>query len=224
MERTMSTKGLEFLSAEEGLVLKPYNDSAGHATVGVGHLLHRGPVTAADRARYANFTRVDAIRLLKQDVAIAEAAVNRLVKVPLNQNEFEALVSLAFNIGTGERGFAGSTVLRKLNAEDRKAAAEAFLMWRIGGPGLIHRRHRERRLFLRPAERDDPLAFLTAGERVWVQEYDTLKAQDQDRPRRSALRQAMLAQRKKIWRAAQLDGWERSHRRDRYDVLRARTA
>jgi lysozyme len=224
----LSSSGLEFLSQEEGLVLKPYNDSAGHATVGVGHLIHRGPVTAADRARYGNFTRADAIKLLKRDAAIAEDAVNQLVNVPINRNEFHALVSLVFNIGAGERGFAGSTVLRKLNANDRRSAADAFLMWRIGGAGLINRRKRERKIFLTPmvaeATIENPASFLTAGEQAWVSEYDELKAKDQDRPRRSALREAMTQQRKKIWRAAQESGWDKAHRKERYDLLRARTA
>ena len=144
----MSAKGLAFLSVQEGLRTDPYNDSAGHATIGVGHLIHRGPVTAADRARFSGFTRADAVRLLREDVASRERAVSRLVDVALNQNEFDALVSLVFNIGEGEKGFAGSTVRRKLNAGDRRGAADAFLMWKIGGPGLIFRRQRERTLFL----------------------------------------------------------------------------
>lgn len=147
----MSSKGLSFLSNEEGLRTHPYNDSAGHATIGVGHLIHRGRVTAADQERFRNFTRADAVRLLREDVSSRERAVNRLVGVPVNQNEFDALVSLVFNIGEGEKGFAGSTVRRKLNSGDRGGAADAFLMWRVGGPGLINRRKRERSLFLSPA-------------------------------------------------------------------------
>ncbi|MGH3995455.1 MAG: lysozyme, partial [Pseudonocardiaceae bacterium] len=131
----MSAKGLELLSREEGLRTEPYNDSAGHATIGVGHLIHHGPVTAADRARFRGFTRADALRLLRSDVVSRERAVSRLVNVSLHQNEFDALVSLVFNIGEGQKGFAGSTVRRELNAGDRRAAADAFLMWKRGGPG-----------------------------------------------------------------------------------------
>lgn len=144
----MSANGLAFLSREEGLRTEPYNDSAGHATIGVGHLIHRGPVTAADRAKFRGFTRADAVALLRRDVSSRERAVDRLVHVGLSQNEFDALVSLVFNIGEGEAGFAGSTVRRKLNAGDRHGAADAFLMWKRGGPGLIFRRRRERALFL----------------------------------------------------------------------------
>ncbi len=218
----MSKEGLAFLSREEGLRLEPYNDSAGHATIGVGHLIHRGPVTAADRRRYAGFTRADAIRLLRRDVAQREAAVDRLVRVELNQNEFDALVSLVFNIGEGAKGFAGSTVLRLLNAADRRGAADAFLMWKIGGPGLIHRRRRERALFLRPAA--DPLAVLMDNERRWVREYDELKRADRDRERRKRLREAMRRQRKRIWRAARESGWDTANRRERYRLLKERTS
>jgi lysozyme len=144
-----SAKGLAFISNEEGLRTTPYNDSAGHATVGVGHLIHFGPVSPADRAKFRGFTRADAIRLLRKDITSVERGVSRLVNVSLNQNEFDALVSLTFNIGEG--GFGGSTARRKLNAGDRRGAADAFLMWKIGGPGLIFRRRRERTLFLSAA-------------------------------------------------------------------------
>src|SRR4051794_38875153 len=95
-----SKHGLAFLSREEGCVLRPYNDSAGNATIGVGHLLHRGPVTAADRARYAHFSYADAMALLRRDVQAAENAVDQ-THAKLNQNEYDALVSLTFNIGVG---------------------------------------------------------------------------------------------------------------------------
>jgi GH24 family phage-related lysozyme (muramidase) len=216
----MSAEGLTFLSQEEGLRLAPYNDSAGHATIGVGHLIHRGPFTAADVQRYAGFTRADAIRLLKADVAEREAAVERMVTVALNQNEFNALVSFVFNIGTG--AFGTSTLLRKLNAGDRRGAADQFLRWIVGGAGLAGRRKRERALFLSGAT--DPLAVMTPTERRWCQEYDRLKAADQNRPRRGSLRRAMQSQRKRIWRAAQGEGgWETAHRRERYAELMKRT-
>lgn len=162
----LGATGLAFIAREEGLRLQPYNDSAGHATVGVGHLIHRGPVTAADRARYRSFTRADAIRLLRKDVASREAAVRQRVRVRLNQHEFDALVSLVFNIGAG--AFATSTVLRELNAGNRRKAADAFLMWRRGGPGLIFRRRRERLVFLQPLPSVVSLAVLSETERHYA--------------------------------------------------------
>lgn len=221
----LNAEGLAFLSREEGLRTVPYNDSAGHATIGVGHLIHHGPVTAADLRRYRGFTRADAIRLLKSDVASREKAVERLVRVPLNQNEFTALVSLVFNIGVG--AFASSTVLRRLNVGDRRGAADAFLMWRRGGPGLIFRRRRERVLFLTPA-RIDPLTLLNKTERRWCVEYDRLDkmARNEKRTRRlEALRRAMARQAKAIKAAAEAesDGWERENRRVRFRELRSRS-
>jgi hypothetical protein len=69
----------------------------------------------------------------------------------------------------------------------------------------------------------DPLRVCTPTERRWCQEYDRLKKADQDRPRRGSLRKAMKRQRKRIWRAAQEGGWEKAHRRERYDQLMKRT-
>jgi lysozyme len=218
----MSANGLGRLTSEEGLRIEPYNDSAGHATIGVGHLIHRGGVTGADRTRFAAFKRADALALLADDVRSRERFVDDVVKVALNQNEFDALVSLVFNIGTG--AFAGSTVLRRLNAGARRAAADAFLMWVVGGPGLANRRKRERAFFLTGASEQDPFAGFTASERRWIREYDHLKADGADEQRRSVLRRVMTEQRKRIWRAAQASGWATANRQARYRSLLARTS
>jgi GH24 family phage-related lysozyme (muramidase) len=83
-----------------------------------------------------------------------ERGVAAAVKVPLNQNEFDALVSLAYNIGIA--AFRRSTVLKRLNRGDRRGAAEAFGLWNKGGGrvlrGLVSRRKREAALFLKPVE------------------------------------------------------------------------
>jgi lysozyme len=84
-----------------------------------------------------------------------EGYVNRAVKVKLTQNQFDALVSLVYNIGPPN--FNGSTLLRKLNAGDYAGAADQFLVWnkgRVGRKlvvisGLVNRRNAERQLFLR---------------------------------------------------------------------------
>ena len=85
------------------------------------------------------------------DLARFEKAVNDAVKVPLNQNQFNALVSLAYNIG--EKAFAGSTLVKRLNEGNYKAAADQFLVWvNAGGKrmqGLINRRNKEREVFLK---------------------------------------------------------------------------
>ena len=85
------------------------------------------------------------------DLKRFEASVNNLVKVPLSQNQFDALVSLVYNIGSGN--FASSTLLKKLNAKDYAGAAEQFPRWNKGGgkvmKGLVRRRDAERALFLK---------------------------------------------------------------------------
>jgi lysozyme len=217
----LSAAGLVRLTSEEGLRLDPYEDSAGHATIGVGHLIHFGGVTVADRARFAQFGRADALALLAADVGPRERFVDDAVTVSLNQNEFDALVSFVFNIGTG--AFARSTALRRLNAGARREAADAMALFDAGGAGLAKRRARERELFLSPVREPDPLARYTASERRWIREYDQLRADGADPERRSALRRVMTEQRKRIWRAAQATGWAPANRRARYESLLART-
>jgi lysozyme len=151
----ISRRGVDLIASFEGFVPYAYNDAAGHATAGYGRLLHFGPVTAADVAKYGNrsaprLSRSKARQMLREDIHEKAADhVRRLVKVKLTQNEFDALVSLVFNIGPG--GFASSTVLRELNKGHRKRAGLAFLMWsKAGGQtllGLLRRRRAERKLF-----------------------------------------------------------------------------
>lgn len=85
---------------------------------------------------------------MASDLKKFEAAVNK-VTVALNQNQFDALVSLTYNIGTG--AFASSTLLKKLNAGDYKGAAAQFDVWNKAGgkrmQGLVNRRSTERKLF-----------------------------------------------------------------------------
>lgn len=98
----------------------------------------------------------EAERLLRSDLQEVERGTQRLVEVPLNANEFSALVSLAYNIGLAN--FSKSTVLKRLNAGNRFGAADAFGLWikaRVAGrsvilPGLRRRRAAERALFLKP--------------------------------------------------------------------------
>lgn len=145
-------RGRALIKHFEGSVPYAYSDPVGHATFGVGHLIHTGPVTKADQQRWGTRQRprpdlVDTT--LRADLVPREKAVQRLVKVRLRQHEFDALVSLLFNIGEGN--FAASTVLRELNKGHRYRAGLAFLMWnRAGGRvllGLSRRRRAERRLF-----------------------------------------------------------------------------
>ena len=150
-----SKRGLQKLASEEGCLLSVYHckpDPAETWTVGVGHVilpgdnLHPGDTITRDRA----------MQLLASDVQKCEDCIARTVTVPLTQNQYDALVSLIFNIGVGDatRGFTGSTVRTRLNAGLYNEAADHFLDWRRAGADpnfLLSRRQRERQLFLEPS-------------------------------------------------------------------------
>ena len=96
-------------------------------------------------------TQEQAMEYLQHDLRSFEKTVNDSVKAPLTQNQFDALVSLAYNIGS--TAFKNSTLLKKLNAKDYLGAADQFLVWNKGGgkvlKGLVRRREVERALFLK---------------------------------------------------------------------------
>lgn len=118
------------------------------------------------------WTREEAEVRLRAELAKFEAGVVRLTTVPLNQNQFDALVSFTYNVGLG--AFERSTLRKKLNAGDYRGAASAFKLWNKGGgrvlPGLVNRRAREATLFLtpmdEPAEPDMPQAVEPSAEPV----------------------------------------------------------
>lgn len=139
MAITAST--IDYITEEEGFRNKAYKDSKGLWTIGVGHLIKK------DEPHLLNAVLSDqeVKDLLKSDLKWCSEAVESSVKVPLNQNQFDALYSLCFNIG--ETNFKKSTVVRRLNTGDYKGAADAILMW--NKPAVLEkRRRRERELFL----------------------------------------------------------------------------
>jgi lysozyme len=133
--------GLALIKAFEGLKLNAYRCAAGVWTIGYGHTLGVNPGDT--------LTEQAADLFLRQDAAVAEASVNRYVNVPLTQNQFNALVSFVFNLGSGN--FRNSTLLKKLNAGDYQGAGEELLRWVRAGdstlPGLVRRRAVEKTLF-----------------------------------------------------------------------------
>lgn len=139
----ISKKGLDLIKQFEGLELKAYKDSVGVVTIGYGST---GPHVSMGMV----INQEQAESLLKQDVSRFEKGVSEIVKVPLNQNQFDALVSFSFNLGLGN--LKSSTLLKKLNAKDYQGAADEILRWnRAGGKvlaGLTRRRIAERDLFL----------------------------------------------------------------------------
>jgi lysozyme len=132
---------LEFITKEEGFKNKAYKDSKGLWSVGVGHLIKK------DETYLLNATLSDqeVEDLLRSDLRWCSEAVESSVKVPLTQNQFDALYSLCYNIGG--TAFKNSTVVKRINTNDLKGAADAILMW-SKQPELLPRRKRERALFL----------------------------------------------------------------------------
>ena len=143
---TTSQNGREMIESFEGCALTAYQDGRGIWTIGFGH------VDPAVVVAGLTCTQGEADAWMAFDLHAAESAINRLVTVPLDQNQFDACVSLCYNIGQGN--FQTSTVCRKLNMGDTEGAADAFLMWdKINGEvsqGLVNRRTAERLLFITP--------------------------------------------------------------------------
>jgi len=137
-----SQAGIDLIKSFEGLRLAAYQDSVGVWTIGYGHT---GTARPGQR-----ITEQQAEALLREDVASFEQCVMRAVKAPLDQHQFDALVSFAFNLGCG--ALSRSTLLKKLNGLDYSGAADEIPRWnRAGGNvlrGLVRRRAAERDLFL----------------------------------------------------------------------------
>jgi lysozyme len=153
----VSSAGLALVASFEGLRLAPYQDVAGVWTIGYGHTLDVVPET------HKLASAASAKMLLRTDLTIYASAVRRLVRAPLTQRQFDALVSLAYNIGIG--AFEGSTLRKQLNAEHYARAANQFLVWnRAGGkvrPGLVARRKTERAMFLAGSNRGTKIVART---------------------------------------------------------------
>ena len=133
----------------EGLELTSYPDTGGIWTIGFGSTINKDTGQAIKQGDKIDVATAE--RWLKQDIAEREKKIKGLIKVPVTANMKAALVSLAYNIGTG--AFASSTLLRLLNSgADKKLVADQFLRWnKVQGKevkGLTNRRKLERELFL----------------------------------------------------------------------------
>ena len=159
----ISERGLDLIREFEGY-LRPLKDGgciayrcpAGKWTLGWGCTKGIKPGMT--------WTKQQAVEGLRRELAECEAAVTRLVTVPIHQHQFDALVSFTYNCGPG--ALSKSTILRKLNRGDVEGAAAAFMMWNKarkdgnGKPvemrGLTRRRLAERALFLTPPDDAEP--------------------------------------------------------------------
>lgn len=143
---TLSDKGIALLKEFEGLRLHEYIDAGGFLSIGYGHLLQNGE-------RYEDgITKEKALDLLEQDVQDAEFVVDGMVTVPLNQNQFDALVSFAYNVGGDQ--FAKSTLVRLLNDGMYDEVPYQLTRWNKSNgkvlKALVRRRKAEGDLFMEP--------------------------------------------------------------------------
>jgi len=155
----ISDRGRKLIESFEGLRLKAYRDAAGVWTIGFGHSTGAGnPIPAAGMT----ITAAEAGTILSNDLKKFEACVLSAIKRPMEQGQFDAMVSLAFNIGTG--AFRSSSIVSLFNRGDIIAAANAFRLWdRAAGkvqPGLAKRREAERAEFIFSGSGDLPPASI----------------------------------------------------------------
>ncbi|MGN5765684.1 lysozyme [Acinetobacter calcoaceticus] len=145
---TTSQTGINLITSFEDLKLSAYLCPAGVWTIGFGTTVYPNGnrVKQVDKC-----TEAQAKAYFAHDLNRFERTVNGSVAVPLSQNQFDALVSLTYNIG--ETAFKNSTLLEMLNAGNYRGAADQFLVWNKSKGqvlnGLVRRRKTERELFLK---------------------------------------------------------------------------
>lgn len=143
----MSAKGIVLLCRFEGLRLEAYLDSANIWTIGYGTTVYPNKQRVA---QHDQCTVEQAQSFMRHDLQRFEKAVAAAITVSVNQNQFDALVSLSYNIGIA--AFQQSTLLKYLNSTDFKAASDQFDVWvKAGGKtvqGLVNRRTIEKAYFL----------------------------------------------------------------------------
>jgi lysozyme len=137
-----STSGIALIKRFEGFSETVYIDAAGHPTIGYGHCLKPGE-------SFNIISEQEAERLLTEDLAVAERAIEKCVKISLSQGQYDALASFVYNVGS--QAFEKSYLLRLLNENNPDAASEQFGRWVYAGgrklAGLIARRAAEKAMF-----------------------------------------------------------------------------
>ena len=146
-QMVVSLFGVDIICGFEGKRLAAYDDGVGVWTIGFGTTVYPNGIKVM---KGDTCTEAQAKTYMAHDLKKFEATVNKAVTVQLNQNQFDALVSLAYNIGTN--AFSKSTLVKKLNANDIRGAADQFDVWvNAGGKrmqGLVNRRAKEKALFI----------------------------------------------------------------------------
>ena len=146
--RLPTERGYEMIARWEGFRTRPYLDAAGVWTIGHGTI--RDATGRRLTAAHLEIDQAQALVFLRRDVLWSAAAVARYIRVPLADEQFDALVSFTYNLGTG--ALQRSTLRRMVNAEDHDAAMREFLRWTIAGGrrlrGLFLRRKAEALLYM----------------------------------------------------------------------------
>lgn len=143
----IGTAGIKLIEAKEGFKEKMYYDAVGLPTIGYGTLID---TKEEEYLKTKTITRLEAEELLKKDVTKFEQTVNNCVKVPLTQNQFDAILCLVYNIGP--TNFRSSSVLASINSKDTaENIKKNWAKWNKGDgkvlKGLVTRRQEELALF-----------------------------------------------------------------------------
>lgn len=172
----ISQNCLDLIKKWEKLVLNAYLDPVGIPTIGYGTIRYPNgqAVRLGDRISERN-----AEEYLSEECRKIALEISQLIKVPVNQNQFDALVSFSYNVGTG--AFQGSTLLKKLNQGNYRGAANEFSRWVnavVNGikqklPGLVSRRADEKKLFLKSGADKKPLEdeISEQDKATWLEGY-----------------------------------------------------
>ncbi len=152
----LSDHGYAIIKNFEGLRLSAYRDVADVWTIGYGSTRYHDGKQVKPGDQLASVVQADA--LFRNTLDQYQDAVNELVKVPLTQNQYDALVSFTYNLGTG--ALKESTMLTKLNEKNYAEAAAHFMAWdkitypasgkKVISETLVQRRREESQLFLSP--------------------------------------------------------------------------
>lgn len=146
--KEMSENGIKHLMQSEGVRLKPYLDSVGIPTIGVGNTFYED----GSRVKMTDhpITEKRAMELFKWVLRQFELTVYTNTRDDINQNQFDALVSFTYNVG--QQAFKKSTLLRRINARASDQSIEnAFMMWNKPKE-IIGRRKREVKLYFTPVQ------------------------------------------------------------------------
>lgn len=179
---TMSPQGLVELANYEGLANTKYIDSGGVHTIGIGMTVSEIP----DLAKWSWDKYLDnetCVKMFKSSLKKYEEAIRKVLRVKITQNEFDALVSITYNIGTGntrtmQGGMAGSTFMKRLNSNDLpKNVVAAMQFWNKDNgkvvKGLVNRRKAEGQVFLTGQyQNDGTVALISVDPKTHKPRYN----------------------------------------------------